>query len=85
MKAVADHQPAALLVHLAAVSVDERRDLGLQRRRQHLPGAVADDLIQQPTPTEFRWQQPLPWPPWFWLPASAWWSGLRWLGCRRTA
>ena len=45
--AVAHHQPATVLVDLVGVGVDIGGDLGLQRRRQHLPGAVADDLIQQ--------------------------------------
>ena len=44
---VADHQPPALLVELACERIDVGGDLGLQRRRQHLPGAVADDLIKQ--------------------------------------
>ena len=46
MEAVADHQPAAIGVDLATVRLDIGGDLGLQRRRQHLPGAVADDLIE---------------------------------------
>jgi hypothetical protein len=45
--AVADHQPAAVGVDLVGVGVDVGRDLGPQRRRQHLPGAVAHDLIEQ--------------------------------------
>ena len=47
---VADHQPPALLVELACERIDVGGDLGLQRRRQHLPGAVADDLIKQRDP-----------------------------------
>ena len=47
MEAVADHQPTTVGVDLAAVRLDIGRDLGLQRRRQHLPGAVADNLIEQ--------------------------------------
>jgi putative transposase len=30
------------------VGVDVGGNLGLQRRREHLPGAVADQLVQQP-------------------------------------
>jgi hypothetical protein len=44
---VAHNQPAVILVDLAGVSVDVGGDLGLQRCGQHLPGTVADDLIQQ--------------------------------------
>jgi hypothetical protein len=44
---VADYHSTTLAVDLAAMRVDVDRDLGPQRRRQHLPGAVADDLIQQ--------------------------------------
>ena len=46
METVAHHQPAPVAVHLTTMSGDIGDDLGLQRRRQHLPGAVADDLIQ---------------------------------------
>ncbi len=45
--AVADHQPVPVLVDLIGVGVDVGGDLGLQRRRQHLPGTVAHDLIEQ--------------------------------------
>ncbi len=45
--AVADHQPPAVLVDLVGVRLDVGRDLRLQRRRQHPPRPVADDLIQQ--------------------------------------
>ena len=45
--AVADHQPVAVLVDLTGVSLDVRGDLGLQRRREHLPCTVADDLVEQ--------------------------------------
>jgi len=45
--AVADHQPSTILVELAGVVLDIGRDLGLQRRCQHLPSTVADDLIEQ--------------------------------------
>ena len=47
MVAVADHQPVTVLVDLIRVRVDVGGDLGLQRRRQHLPGTVAHDLIEQ--------------------------------------
>jgi hypothetical protein len=36
-----------LLVDNLAVSVDVGGDLGLQRRGQHLPGAVTEQLVQQ--------------------------------------
>ena len=36
-----------ILVDLIAVRVNVRGDLGLQRRRQHLPGTITDHLIQQ--------------------------------------
>ena len=50
--AVADHQAPSVLVDLTGMGVDVGGHLGLQRRRQHLPGAVADDLIEQrPTDT----------------------------------
>ena len=45
--AVADHQPVTVLVDLVGELLDVGGDLGLQRRRQHLPGTVADDLIEQ--------------------------------------
>ena len=35
------------LVDLAAVRVDIGGDLGLQRRGQHLPGTIADQLVKQ--------------------------------------
>jgi len=44
--AVADHQPSTIL-ELRGVVLDIDRDFGLQRRCQHLPGTVADDLIEQ--------------------------------------
>lgn len=47
MTAVANHQPATLLVQLVRVRLDIGRDLGSQRGREHLPRAVAHDLIQQ--------------------------------------
>ena len=40
---VADDQPPARLVDLVLECLDVGGDLGLQRRRQHLPGTVADD------------------------------------------
>jgi hypothetical protein len=43
--AVAHHQPVTVLVALPSELLDIGGDLGLQRRRQHLAGAVADDLI----------------------------------------
>jgi len=45
--AVADHQPATVLVDLVGVCLDVGGDLGLQRRGQHLPGTVAHDFIEQ--------------------------------------
>jgi hypothetical protein len=45
--AVADHQPPPVLVDLIDELVDVGGDLGMQRRRQHLPGTVADDLVEQ--------------------------------------
>ena len=45
--AVAHHQPATVLVDLIGELLDVGGDLGLQRRRQHLPGTVTDDLIEQ--------------------------------------
>ena len=45
--AVADHQPATALIELTGVGIDVGGHLSLQRRGQHLPGAVAHDLIQQ--------------------------------------
>ena len=35
------------LVHLLSMGLNVRGDLGLQRRRQHRPGPVAHQLIQQ--------------------------------------
>ncbi|WP_235633144.1 hypothetical protein [Mycolicibacterium fluoranthenivorans] len=45
--AVADHQTPAVLVELIAELVHVGSDLGGQRRREHLPSTVADDLIEQ--------------------------------------
>jgi hypothetical protein len=47
MEAMADHQPAPIAIHLTRMRLDVSRDLGQQRRRQHLPGTVADNLIEQ--------------------------------------
>ena len=44
--AVADHQPVAVLVDQLGVRGDVGLDLGLQRRRQHPPGALAEQLVQ---------------------------------------
>ena len=46
MVTVADDQPATVGVNLATMDVDVGGHLGLQRRRQHLPGTVADNLIE---------------------------------------
>ena len=45
--AVAHHQTPAVLVDLITELVDIGGDLGGQGRGEHLPGAVADDLIEQ--------------------------------------
>jgi hypothetical protein len=44
--AVAHHQPPATLVTLAGVGGQVVVDLGLQRGGQHLPGALAGQLVQ---------------------------------------
>ena len=44
---VAHHQAVAVLVDLVSVCLDVGGDLGLQRRREHLPSPITDDLIQQ--------------------------------------
>jgi hypothetical protein len=44
--AVADHQPMAALIHQLGVRRDVGLDLGLQRHRQHPPGALAKQLVQ---------------------------------------
>jgi hypothetical protein len=44
--AVADHQPVTVLVDQLGVAGDVGLDLGLQRHRQHPPGALAKQLIQ---------------------------------------
>jgi len=46
MEAVADHQPVALVVKLAAMGLHIGRHLAQQRRRQHLPSTVSAELIQ---------------------------------------
>ena len=45
--AVAHHQSATVVIDLVSVGVDVGGNLGLQGRGQHLPGTVADNLIQQ--------------------------------------
>jgi hypothetical protein len=45
--AVADHQTATGLIDLVGELLDIGGDLGLQGGREHLPGAVTDDLIEQ--------------------------------------
>jgi integrase len=47
MVAVADHQPVTILIDQMRVGVDVGGDLGPQRRGQHLPSAVADQIVQQ--------------------------------------
>ncbi len=53
VEAVAHHQPVAVLVNLTGVGLDVRGDLGQQRRGEHLPGAVAGELVEQ-RPTHRR-------------------------------
>jgi len=45
--AVADHQPTTLLVNPLAKRLDMSGDLGLHRRRQHLPSTLASELVEQ--------------------------------------
>src|ERR1019366_7223970 len=45
--AVAHHHPPAILIAQPRELVDVGGDLGLQRRGQHLPGAVPHDLVDQ--------------------------------------
>src|SRR5664280_1110915 len=45
--AVADHHPVPVRVDDVGELLDVRGHLGPQRRRQHLPGTVPDQLIQQ--------------------------------------
>jgi len=47
MVAIADHQPPTVLIDLVGERIDVGGDLGLQRRREHLSSAVADQLVQQ--------------------------------------
>ena len=47
MEPVADHQPMPIGIHFAAERLDMGRNLSQQCRRQHLPRAVADNLIKQ--------------------------------------
>jgi len=44
---VADHAPATLLVHEPSMAGKERLDLGLDRLRQHPPGALAQHRQQR--------------------------------------
>jgi hypothetical protein len=46
VEAIPDHQPATMIINITAIGVDVGCHLGPQRRRQHLPSTVADDLIQ---------------------------------------
>jgi hypothetical protein len=46
---VPHHQPPATGVDLVRVRLDIRADLGPQRRREHRPRTLADDLIQHTT------------------------------------
>jgi hypothetical protein len=45
--AIADHQTPAVLIELITELVNVGSDLGGQRRREHLPSAVANDLIDK--------------------------------------
>jgi len=47
VRAVADHQPAAVLVPLLSELGDAGVHLRAQRLGQHPPGTLADDLIDQ--------------------------------------
>jgi hypothetical protein len=47
VRAGADHQPPTLAVEQLSVRVEVRRDLGLQRRREHLPGTLTDQRVEQ--------------------------------------
>jgi hypothetical protein len=47
MEAITDHQPPTVLVELVLELLDVGGDLGLQRRGQHLPSPVTDDLIKK--------------------------------------
>jgi hypothetical protein len=45
--AIADHQSTTVLVDLVGELLHIRRNLGLQRRGQHLPRTVTHDLVDQ--------------------------------------
>ena len=47
MTTVAHDQPVTILIDLTGMGVDIGGHLSLQRRGQHLPGPVADNLIEQ--------------------------------------
>ncbi|GAA3131993.1 hypothetical protein GCM10020255_006030 [Rhodococcus baikonurensis] len=47
---VADHQAVPVLVEVVSELVDVGGNLRLQRGCEHLPGAVADDLVEQGAP-----------------------------------
>jgi len=47
MRTVVDHQPVTVLIDDVGELLNVGGDLGLQRRRQHLPRTTADQLIQQ--------------------------------------
>ena len=47
MMAIAHHQTPAAIVDLIAELINVGSDLGGQRRREHLPSAIADDLVEQ--------------------------------------
>jgi hypothetical protein len=44
---IAHHQTPAVLINLIGELLHIGAELGLQRRRQHLPRTVADDLVKQ--------------------------------------
>jgi hypothetical protein len=45
--AVAHHQPPPVLVNLIGELLDIGGHLSAQRRRQHLPGTITNDLVEQ--------------------------------------
>lgn len=45
--AVTHHQAMTVLIELVSELGDIGRDLGLQSSGEHLPGTIADDLIEQ--------------------------------------
>ncbi|GAA3130494.1 hypothetical protein GCM10020255_004110 [Rhodococcus baikonurensis] len=47
MVSVSDHQAVPVLIDLVSELVDVGGDLRLQCGREHLTGAVADDLVEQ--------------------------------------